>query len=139
MFCGTPADPTPVTMRYPLRLRMAVSPADLRRTLAARATRSRADAEDRRARAVDAAHAMCRELVAEGAIAEAWLIGSAAWGAFGDRSDLDIVVRGLASGDAVSLADRLADCVQIEVDLLRWEELDDSFRSRILALGERLA
>lgn len=118
---------------------MAVSPEDLRRTLAARVSQSRAEAEARRAGAVDAARAVCRELVREAAIGEAWLIGSAAWGAFGERSDLDIVVRGLASGDAVALSDRLAGCARVDVDLLRWEELDESFRSRILALGERLA
>lgn len=127
------------SMRYTSGRVMAVSPADLRRTLAARVVRSRARAEARRAGAVDAARAVCRELVREGAIGEAWLIGSAAWGAFGDRSDIDIVVRGLASGDAVSLSDRLADRARIEVDLLRWEELHETFRSRILAEGERLA
>lgn len=101
-------------------------------------TRSRAEAEERRAKAVDAARAVCRELVGDGAIVEAWLIGSAAWGAFGERSDLDVVVRGLRSEDAVALADRLAERAGIEVDLLRWEELDESFRTRILAAGEKL-
>lgn len=91
---------------------MAVEPADLVRELVRRGTAQRA-ADQGRAREV-------RRLVAAevAAILEdrwayrAWLIGSLAWGTFGVRSD---------------------------VDILRIEDLPESFRQRIVAEGIELA
>ena len=74
-----------------------------------------------------------------GTIAEAWLVGSAAWGGFGVRSDLDVVVRGLASEAVDEVADGLVVATGLPVDVLRIEELSERFAQRVVTEGERLA
>lgn len=118
---------------------MAVSPAELRRTLIDRARETRRADEARRARAVEAIRGACEELARTGALDAAWLIGSAAWGGFGERSDVDLVVRGLLPARLTETADRLSASAGVAVDLLRWEELDECFRTRIEREGVRLS
>jgi predicted nucleotidyltransferase len=65
----------------------------------------------------------------------AWLIGSLAWGGFGPRSDVDLVVEGLAAAHRVLLADRLGESTGRSVDLLPFEELPPAFQARVLAEG----
>ena len=67
--------------------------------------------------------------------ASAWLIGSLAWGGFGDRSDVDVVVRGLDRNQATTLELALSRATAREVDLLRYEDLPASFRERVLREG----
>lgn len=75
---------------------------------------------------------------AEGAFEAAWLVGSLAWGGFGRRSDVDVVVRGADSSRIGALSGRLSDAVDACVDLLRFEDLPEGFRQRVLNAGERL-
>lgn len=65
----------------------------------------------------------------------AWLIGSIAWGGFGVRSDVDLVVEA-ADGNVVhEVAERLGEATGRAVDVLAFETLPASFQSRILADG----
>ena len=45
--------------------------------------------------------------------ATAWLIGSLAWGGFGERSDVDVVVRGLDWNEAMTLELALSRAVSV--------------------------
>lgn len=114
---------------------MTHSPERLARTLVRRARRRRE--EDRRR--IDAARAgvvrVLEEALARGTVQRAWLIGSAGWGEPHARSDVDIVVEGLSHEDRASLWDRLSDACGFDVDLLRLEELGESFRERVLSEG----
>jgi predicted nucleotidyltransferase len=111
----------------------------LRLALIERARVAREAAEARRSLAVAAARRVCQSLVSRGAVGEAWLVGSAAWGGFGDGSDVDVVVRGLEARAVADVADELARATDLPVDLLRWEELPPSFQARVIADGSRLA
>ena len=114
-------------------------PADLAALLSARAEERAARWSAAREQVVAATRAECGALASEGAFAAAWLVGSAAWGGWGERSDVDVVVRGLDARDFVRVWDRLGDAAGVAVDLLRWEELGEGFRARVEREGERLA
>lgn len=116
-----------------------MTPADLRQTLLARAQQKRARAEARRHVAVEAAERAASDLVGTGRIAAAWLIGSTVWGGFGERSDVDVVVRGLDVSQRVAAEDLFGAACQGSVDLLRFEELDAAFQARVVREGRRIA
>jgi predicted nucleotidyltransferase len=67
--------------------------------------------------------------------ARAWLIGSLAWGGFGHRSDVDVVVSGLRPMDEAALETALAGAAGVPVDLLRLETLAPGFRERVMREG----
>jgi predicted nucleotidyltransferase len=91
---------------------------------------------DARAKAESHAHSM-RELAVSTiksqlpAGARAWLIGSLAWGEFGERSDVDLVLDGVDSEQATSIEVAVCRATQAEVDLLTFDWLPRSFRERI--------
>jgi predicted nucleotidyltransferase len=118
---------------------MSASPAQLRKVLADRCRRARTADEARRSGAVERARTACGALAREHVLASAWVVGSAAWGGFGERSDLDVVVEGLAPEAAAAAADTLAGVAGLPVDLLRLEELPETFRERVRRDGVRLA
>ena len=68
----------------------------------------------------------------------AWLIGSLAWGGFGERSDIDVVLQGASPEQACRLEVDLTRALRLPVDMLRFEELPDSFRERVVQQGIRL-
>jgi len=103
----------------------------LERAAAARAARD-AFAAEVRARVVQR---MAEQL---GSGTEAWLIGSLAWGGFGERSDIDVVLRGATPEQACRLEVGLTRALRLPVDMLRFEELPDSFRKRVVQQGVRL-
>jgi predicted nucleotidyltransferase len=78
----------------------------------------------------------------KGAIDAAWLVGSLAWGGFGARSDVDLVVRGAALETLGAIAaraeEKLGPDAQGRIDVLRLEDLPPSFRERVLSTGWRL-
>ena len=115
---------------------MQVRVEDAVRTLRERA----AGARVRRERRAEALRARVQEIVREGlpAGARAYLIGSLAWGGFGERSDVDLVVAGLSGGEVAHLERALATAVGVEVDLLRLEDIPASFRARVESEGVRL-
>ena len=70
-----------------------------------------------------------RQQLAPGVMA--WLIGSLAWGGFGERSDVDLVVAGADSAFATSLEMALTRDLGVPVEVLRAEDLPASFRERV--------
>lgn len=69
---------------------------------------------------------------------ELWLIGSLAWGGFGVRSDIDVVVRGLPSERVGPLETAWTLALRVPVELLRFESLGTSFQERVEREGVRL-
>ncbi|MBI1948901.1 MAG: nucleotidyltransferase domain-containing protein [Deltaproteobacteria bacterium] len=118
---------------------MTVTPADLRATLLARARQKRAGEEARRRVLVEGAERAAADLAGTGRIVRAWLIGSAAWGGFGERSDVDVVVRGLDVAHRVAAEDLFGAACHGPVDLLRFEDLDAAFQARVEREGRRIA
>lgn len=114
---------------------MAVSPLDLAHTLLRRAGADLARDRAERDRCIDAVTRAVTGLRGELRFGRAWLIGSLAWGGFGPRSDVDLVVEGLADADRIALADRLGEATGRSVDLLLLEELPPAFQARVLAEG----
>jgi predicted nucleotidyltransferase len=68
-----------------------------------------------------------------------WLIGSLAWGGFGERSDVDLVVSHIDRQRADDLERAVAKATGVFVDLLFLDELPAAFRERVEREGERLA
>ncbi len=118
---------------------MPTTPVDLRTTLAARLDRARDAHAARRDRAVAAVERAGGALARRGALSAAWIVGSAVWGAFGERSDVDVVVEGLAPSALVDVADSLAHAAGTMVDLLRIEDLPERFQDRVRRDGARIA
>ena len=77
----------------------------------------------------DRAVAVVRGLLPAGG--RAWLIGSLAWGGFGARSDVDLVLAGVDGQIATSIEVTLSTALGIEVDQLTFESLPPSFRARV--------
>lgn len=88
-----------------------------------------ARAEEVRRRVLEA---LRRELPPGG---EAWLIGSLAWGGFGERSDVDLVLRHVDAAHARVIERSVAAAADAEVELLQLEDLPVNFRARVLAEG----
>jgi predicted nucleotidyltransferase len=117
---------------------VTVQPEELASALVARIGEANARQRDRGLSIVRPLRETIGALRAEGALDSAWLIGSLAWGGFGPRSDVDVVVRGADAGRIAELWGRLTDVLGIPVDVLRLEQLTDGFRRRVLDLGVRL-
>ena len=121
---------------------MTVRPSDLAATLVGRRRADRAVQQARGERLIARVRNLSRELCAEGAIDAAWLVGSLAWGGFGARSDVDLVVRGAAlealGAIAARAEEKLGPDAQGRIDVLRLEDLPPSFRERVLSTGWRL-
>lgn len=67
----------------------------------------------------------------------AWLIGSLAWGGFGDHSDVDLVLGDVDSSFASQLELLLTRELDVPVEVLRLEDLPATFRDRIEREGLR--
>lgn len=68
----------------------------------------------------------------------AWLIGSLAWGGFGERSDVDLVVDAIDRGQRDRIERALAKAAGAEVDLLELGALPAEFRARVLTEGRAI-
>ena len=114
-------------------------PSDLARTLVRRASARRdADESDRESCRRELALALPvlrRELGFE----RAWLIGSLAWGGFGLRSDIDLVIEGAGTEAMSTIAERVSETTRRSVDVLALETLPPSFRERVLSDGIHVA
>ena len=108
---------------------MSVTPQEAAATLRQRSSDARRAGETRAAKLRDQAIALVRsQLPANG---RAWLIGSLAWGGFGERSDIDLVLAGVDAEQATFIETALGKAVDIEVDLLMLSDLPLSFCQRI--------
>jgi predicted nucleotidyltransferase len=117
---------------------MPVDPSELAHELVRR-RKAELDENTRRADEVRViVRAEVAALIREGLARRAWLIGSLAWGRFGVRSDVDVVLEGLAVARIGAVAERLAGHVHADVDILRIEEIPATFRQRVLAEGIEL-
>lgn len=114
------------------------TPSSLVATLVARRRVARAAHSERAARLRAVVAGVASGARAVGAVDAAWLIGSLAWGDFGARSDVDVVVRGADAASLGALAARFGDALDAEIDLMRIEELPDAFARRVLAEGLRI-
>ena len=117
---------------------MAVEPADLARELVRRRKAESRATEERARHVRELVNAEVADVLKTGWASRAWLIGSLAWGHFGVRSDDDVVLEGLARERIGAVADRLANRVRTDVDILRFEDLPETFRRRVVAEGAEL-
>lgn len=119
---------------------MTVTASDLARALVLR-TRTRQAAEERQRLEVMHTLREAVPLIAEElSLGHVWVIGSAAWGGFGLRSDVDLVVEhGERTGARVELADRVGSLLGRVVEVLPLAQVVDSLRRRTLAEGVRVA
>jgi predicted nucleotidyltransferase len=117
---------------------MRHDPEDLARTLTKRVRARRKEAEDRLERAREDVERVLRESLGKGTIGRAWLVGTAVWGGAHQRSDVDVVVERLGPDGYGPLWDRLSQAAGMYVDLLRLEDLDEGFRTRVLAEGKEV-
>lgn len=114
---------------------MTVSPEDLAARLMRRhALRRRREAQLRQGVVQRLWQEAC-PLLRGASVQRAWLIGSLASGHFCEGSDADIVVEGLDIGRCPALWAELSDCLGVEVDLLRFEELSPAFQQRVVSEG----
>ena len=118
---------------------MPVSPEELARTLLRRASARRsADDRDRAACLAEVARVV-PSLRRELGFGRAWLIGSLAWGGFGTRSDVDVVIEGAKLDDAHVVSDKLGEATGRSVDVLLLETLPPAFQRRVLSEGRNVA
>ena len=114
---------------------MSVTPEQLAHTLVERHRRQRLAHEQRAGRCREILQQQLAALGGTGCFARAWLIGSLAWGGFGERSDVDVVVEGLAREAVAEVQARRAEALATPVDLLRLEDLPERFGQRVLSEG----
>jgi predicted nucleotidyltransferase len=112
-----------------------VLPEDLARTLIERERAARQLRERRSEELRAAVEAWVREAKAGRRLERAWLIGSLAWGEWGERSDVDLVVEGLPDPEAAKAWGELERLLGTQVDLLRIEELPADFAARVREEG----
>lgn len=117
---------------------MTVRPEELADAMVRRARAERQRHCERAVRLRTQLRSAIQALRVAGTVDAAWLIGSLAWGGFGHRSDVDVVVRGADPARIGALGGTLSDALDIDVDVLRLEDLAPAFRDRVLAEGLRL-
>jgi predicted nucleotidyltransferase len=115
---------------------MSVSPADLAYTLLRRAAAQREADDQARANALDAVTNTLHALRSRLHFGRVWLIGSLAWGGFGLRSDIDVVVEGTTERVLFAIAEEVGRSSGRLVDGLALETLPESFAARVLAEGQ---
>jgi predicted nucleotidyltransferase len=101
-----------------------------------RRARQEADACARRADGLRGEAATLATLLRqEPGVEGVWLFGSLAWGDPHLDSDIDLAVRGLPESRYFTCLGRLLTDASVPVDLVRLEDIDPSFRARILDHG----
>ncbi len=115
---------------------MAVTIEQALATLRARAAKAQAGREVVAARTREQLAIAIEDLLPDDA--DAWLIGSLAWGGFGEHSDIDVVLRGCSAKTACRVEVALTTALRVAVEVLRFEELPAEFRERVEREGVRL-
>jgi predicted nucleotidyltransferase len=112
---------------------MPTSPHDTVVTLQQRSARAREAALKRAGEVRAQVVALVRGQLPAGA--RAWLVGSLAWGGFGEHSDVDLVLDGVSGPLATAIEIAVTKVAGVEVDLLAWYALSPSFQSRVQQEG----
>ncbi|MGO8992643.1 MAG: hypothetical protein ACLQVI_04900 [Polyangiaceae bacterium] len=113
----------------------AIAPAELAAALVKRAGEVRRRDEARRLEVLARTLEELGRLLAAGCASHAWIVGTVAWGGYGERSDVDVVLEGARASSRDALSARLTAACGAAVDLLLLEELDPSFQARVRAEG----
>lgn len=79
------------------------------------------------------------ELRRELGFGRAWLVGSLAWGSFGERAEIDVVIEAASVGIANAVAERIGDATGRPVDARAFETLSPTFQDRVLEDGLHVA
>jgi predicted nucleotidyltransferase len=108
-------------------------PSEVAKTLAARAGQAEERRIAREAEVRARVVTLVRSMLPESC--RGWLIGSLAWGGFGPRSDVDLVLEGVAGEAALRIECSVAEAADSEVDLIDFELLPASLRERVLREG----
>ncbi len=108
---------------------MTVTPQAAAATLQRRSAQAQARESERATSIRDGLVQLVRSSLPEGG--RAWLIGSLAWGGFGERSDADLVFEGVRDARITEIEVLATKTYAIEVDTLILSELPLSFRERI--------
>lgn len=106
-----------------------ITPKQTAETLRRCSAEARLQAESHARAARERALAVVKTLLPDGA--RAWLIGSLAWGGFGERSDVDLVLEGVDGRTSTAIEIAVCRAVRAEVDLLTFESLPVSFRAKV--------
>lgn len=114
---------------------MSAAPQDLARTLLRRAAARRDANEAERDACLAAVMRATPVLRRELGLGRVWLIGTLAWGGFGVRSDIDVVVEHADTEAANALAERLGDLTGRAVDVLVLGSLPQTFQARVVSEG----
>jgi predicted nucleotidyltransferase len=95
--------------------------------------------EQREVRAADARRSV-EQIVRErvNPPGQVWLIGSLAWGEFGEHSDVDLVFSAVDRALLLQVENEVARATGAPVDVLELHQLPSSFRDRILQTGLKL-
>ncbi len=119
---------------------MTVEPRDLASSMLKRVRDRQAEGEGARLEILEALKTTAAGLSNELHLGRVWAIGTVAWGDFGVRSDVDLVLEhGELTAARVEFADRIGAIVGREVDVLVLGQLSASFQRRVLEEGIRVA
>ena len=119
---------------------MSVLPKELAATLLLRTRQRQATEERERLGILNVLKTTLPAMAKEIDCGRVWVIGSVAWGDFGVRSDVDLVLensQGMAN--RAEVGHRISKLVSREVDVLALDQLTESFRHRVLNEGIRVA
>ncbi len=108
---------------------MSLTSVEAAATLRAREAAETLERERRAAAARSALRAALAEFLRPGE--RAWLIGSLAWGGFGQRSDVDLVVDAIPADRMVELERLVARATGAPAELLELVALPTGFRERV--------
>lgn len=115
---------------------MSVTPGDLANTLLRRATAQREADARAGVEALDAVMRTLHALRSQLHFGSVWIIGSLAWGGFGVRSDIDLVVEGATEHVLHAIMEQVGRASGRLVDGLALETLPGSFGARVRAEGQ---
>jgi predicted nucleotidyltransferase len=115
---------------------VSVTPAELAQTLLRRAAKRRIEDERAGEDCLRAVRGVVATLRSSLGFDRVWIIGSLAWGRFGVRSDVDVVIEGGSPEALVTAADEIGAATGRSVDVLALDQLPPAFRRRVLLEGQ---
>lgn len=98
------------------------------------------DIEDRKKTLLELAHKCARILKEKYGVKRVFLIGSLAYGIVHERSDIDLVVEGLAPELYIKALVDLSDIVRwkVEINLIPFEDAFESLKEKTLKEGRQI-